>query len=145
MLVVDLTGVGMVSVAGLHGVPALFPGAPISVGTSKLVSFLNLPVVALERIGLSSAVNGQTGTISPSPVISSSSTGPTMVRTEAETMSAWLKSVRMDMSIPLREISPIAVYSEDSPLAGMKSLDMVYLPIPSTFDEIIPPVYNPSR
>ena len=88
MLAVDLTGVGMVSVAGLHGVPASFPGAPISVGISKLVSFPNLQVVALVRIGSSSAVNGQIGTMFPSLVISSSSTGPATVRMEVETMLA---------------------------------------------------------
>ena len=88
MLVADLTGVGMVSVAGLHGVLASFPGVPISVGTSKLVSFPNLPVVALVRIGSSSVANGQIETMFPSLVISSSSTGPATVRTEVETMSA---------------------------------------------------------
>jgi len=103
MLVVDLTGVGMVSVAGLHGVLASFPGALTSVDTSKLVSFLNLLVAALERIGSFSVANGQIGTMFPSLVISSSSTGPAKVRMEVETMSAWLKSVRMDMFTQLKE------------------------------------------
>ena len=49
------------------------------------------------------------------------------------------------MSIRLKVTSQIAVFSVDILLAGMRSLDMDYLPIPSTFDEIIPPVYNQNR
>jgi len=49
------------------------------------------------------------------------------------------------MSIRLKVTSQIAVFSADILLAGMKLLGMDYLPIPSTFDEIIPPVYNQIR
>jgi len=88
MLAADLTGVGMVLEDELHGVPALFPGVQISVGTLMLASFLSLQVVVLVRIGSSSVANGRTETMFLSKVISSSLTGPAMVRTEAETMSA---------------------------------------------------------
>jgi len=49
------------------------------------------------------------------------------------------------MIVPLKETVVTNVGRADTILVRAKSMATVCLRIPNTFDEIIPPVYNPSR